>query len=254
MSSTLSSRYVVACVVVFAVFVSALGATATAASDGADDGATLERTGEPEPLVVGDTSQAVSNLTVSADRTAQSSETVTLHLDLDAVVDRGVDAAAVSASVEGVHNGTVTDVTHLHSANRTRIAVEINPDDPQYPVRVDAVRLADLDTDDARRTAGLSYDIAVTDGGTSLDEIDGWRSTAEFTLVDGSIELRDQATFSTRVGSDTPTESSVTVSNLSGNADSTLFITDKNGYIYDITGVPVEAFGSEQRLVPEFFP
>jgi hypothetical protein len=75
------------------------------------------------------------------------------------------------------------------------------------------------------------------------------KNSGEFDFVDGSVNVRNQATVSTNLARSTRTSSGVTISNFDSNMNSTIVLTDRdNGEIVGYKSLSVQNMNSKDNL------
>ncbi|MFY4816425.1 hypothetical protein ACOJIV_27660, partial [Haloarcula sp. AONF1] len=183
-------------------------------------------TGNPDPIRIDQAGQNISNIEISLPDQTDTTSKIKLYLNLSSIESRGINTSSVSMSIGDIQNGSVINTTQVKSGNRTLLTATIRPNGSSRSIQIDSAQISGMDTSNAQKSTDLDYNITVTDGsGFSSTEAIEEMSTDSFKIIDGTIEIHDQATGSPQLHQDTRTTIGITIADLSGNSNSTLFIT-----------------------------
>src|SRR6056297_2882958 len=184
----------------------------------------LNKAGNPDSIRINESGQKISDIEISLPDNADTSENIFLHLNLAEIESVGVNTSSASVSINSIQNGIVTNTTRLKSENTTLLRATIRPNSSAQPIQIDSAQISDINTSGAQKSTQIYYDIGISN---SIDKnsTEITEKTDPFKIIDGNVDLHDQATVSPQLHRDTRTTAAITVSNVSGNTNSTLFIT-----------------------------
>ncbi|TKX55358.1 hypothetical protein EXE44_16405, partial [Halorubrum sp. SS7] len=218
----------IALCLVIGVIVLLFGASLASAQN-SDDVPTLNKTGDPNTVLVGQSEQNITNIEITPNNQINATDKISLYINLSNVELRGVDVSSASLSVDSIQHGNITNTSQIRSEDNTLLRATIRPDGTGRAILVNTARISGIDTSDAKKSTGVEYDIAVSSGSTSVPtKFTKELTTNPFKIIDGTIEIHDQATASPQLHRDTRTTAGITIDNISGNTNSTLFITRNN--------------------------
>ncbi|WP_139042983.1 hypothetical protein [Halorubrum tropicale] len=211
---------------------------------------TLNSTGDPESIRIGQSGQKINNVEILVLNTSNTPEKIRLYVDLASIESNGVDTSSVSMSINGIQNGSVINTSQLNTEDTTFLAATIRPNRSSRSIHIDSVQISGINTDEAQLSRNIRYPITVTNktdfSSTNLTE---QKSTSSFQIIDGNIRIHNQATGSTQLHRDFRTAVGVTVDNLSGNTNSTLFITKReHNEIISVQDLRKEVLMSEDSI------
>ncbi|WP_434522512.1 hypothetical protein [Halorubrum sp. AS12] len=186
----------------------------------------LNKTGDPAPIRIGQSEQNITNIEILLSNQTDRSEELRLYIDLDSIESRGVNTSSASISINNIQNGHVVDTQRLESQNSTLLRASIHPDSTSRSIQLGSVQISGINTSNAQKSTKIQYDLGINTGSGSFSmEATETTNTGSFKIIDGTIQIHDQATLSPQLHRDTYTTPGITVENLSGNINSTLFIT-----------------------------
>ncbi|MDB9301278.1 hypothetical protein PN417_10060, partial [Halorubrum ezzemoulense] len=238
---------IVACLVIVTVAL-LLGAN-TVTAQNSDQGVYLNKSGSPDSLRVGKSSQNISNISIILNQ-ADSVQSIKLFVNLTSVKSKGVRTSSASISINSIQNGSVTNTSYLNSDNRSFLTATIRPNKTAHSIQIDSAQISGIATNNASKSEKLTYSVGVTNSSTHPSrEKRNVSNTSPFKIIDGTINVPDQATGSPQLHRNTPTTIGITVDNLSGNTNSTLFITrDDENEVIGQRGVSINTFNQKESI------
>ena len=187
----------------------------------------LNNAGNPDSIQIGESEQEIRDIEVSLPDNAETTESIFLQRSLAELESVGVNVSSATISIIGLQNGTVTNTTRLNSRDETQLRAALQPNSSAQLVQIDTVQITGINTSDAQKSAQLHYNISVSRR-VEVNSTEITDTTDPFKIVGGSLRVHDQATVSPQLHRDTRTTGAITVSNVTGNTNSTLFITKRS--------------------------
>ena len=252
MTQTRSLRWlsvgVSVCLVIGAIVVS-LGAT-TVTAQSSDNISNLNETGDPNPLLIGQSNQNISNIKISPEKQRWNVAKFTIWLDLTSIEERGANVSNSSLSINNIQNGNLSNTARSQYKNHTWLKATLRPNNLTRPVYINSIQISGIDTSNAQRSEQINYNISITNASNpSSIESAELRDTNSFKIIGGNIEIHDQATGSPQLHNDTRTSPGITIDDISGNTNSTLFITrGPENEIIELEGLPEKVLNKNQAI------
>ncbi|MDZ5813375.1 hypothetical protein U4E84_18760, partial [Halorubrum sp. AD140] len=210
----------------------------------------LTETGSPEPIQIGQSHQNISDIEIFFSNQTDNDSKIRLYVDLASIESSGINTTSASMSIEDIQNGSVINTTKLKSEDETILTATIRPNKSSRSLQIDSAQISGINTSKANKSTNIKYDVSVTnDIDSSYTEVVEVRDTNSFEIIDGTIEIHDQATGSPQLHRDTRTTIGITIDDLSGNTNSTLFIVrGNNNEIVGVSGIRKRVLKTKQTV------
>lgn len=252
MTQTRSLRWlsvgVSVCLVIGAIVVS-LGAT-TVTAQRSENISNLNGTGDPNPLIIDQSNQNISNIKIVPEKQRWNVTNFTIWVDLASIDEKGANVSNSSLSIKNIKNGNLSNTARSQYKNHTWLKATLHPNNLTRPVYINSLQISGIDTSNAQRSGQISYNISITNASNpSSIESAEITDTNSFKIIGGNIEIHDQATGSPQLHSDTRTSPGITIDDISGNTNSTLFITrGQENEIIELEGIPEKVLNKNQAI------
>lgn len=158
---------IVACFVIGAVVL--LLGTGTVTAQNSDQTISLNKTGSPDTIRVGQTKQNITNINIKLKQT-NTSQNIRLFVELTSVKSKGVNISSTSISIKNIQNGSVINTSNLDLQNNTILTATIHPNESSDSIQISSAQISNINSTNANKSTNLTYEIGVINGSTSISK------------------------------------------------------------------------------------